>query len=119
MTDQVERVESAPKYLEKLNCVGGAGQTTIETWYETAIEPEIRDVVRLLRDNGFNTECSCGHEMYVQCQFIVDGSVGDLDRLLFNAGHRDYVIHVEIRRLAGHIYNTMQVDFRNVSPPES
>ena len=24
----------------------------MKTWYEIAIEPEIRDVVRLLRDNG-------------------------------------------------------------------
>lgn len=36
-------------------------------WYEENIEESIIPLVKLLRDNGFNTECSCGHEMYVQC----------------------------------------------------
>ena len=53
-------------------------------WYEENIEEGIRDVVRLLRDNGFNTECSCHHEMTIQCQYIVDGSVQRLHDLLYN-----------------------------------
>jgi hypothetical protein len=36
-----------------------------EDWYER-IEPEIRELVRLCRNNGFNTTCSCGHEMYIE-----------------------------------------------------
>ncbi len=31
-------------------------------WYEENIEEPIRPLVHLLRENGFNTECSCGHE---------------------------------------------------------
>lgn len=31
-----------------------------------AIEEPIREVVRMLRDNGFNTTCSCGHKMYIE-----------------------------------------------------
>jgi len=27
-------------------------------------------VVRALRNNGINTECSCGHKYYIQCQSI-------------------------------------------------
>jgi len=34
-------------------------------WYE-CVEPEVRPLVKYLRDNGFNTTCSCGHEMLIQ-----------------------------------------------------
>lgn len=44
-------------------------------WYKEVIEEPVRDVVKMLRDNGVNTECSCGHKMYVQCQFIPDGEI--------------------------------------------
>jgi hypothetical protein len=39
--------------------------------YEEHIEEPIRGVVKTLRDNGFNTTCSCGHEMYVEGDIIV------------------------------------------------
>lgn len=39
-------------------------------WYEQHIEPEVREVVRALRNNGINTTCSCGHEMYIECQTL-------------------------------------------------
>ena len=41
--------------------------TTADTFY-AQLEPDIREIVRALRNAGINTECSCGHEMYVQCQ---------------------------------------------------
>jgi hypothetical protein len=47
----------------------------MNNWYEDCIEEPIRDVVKLLRDNGFNTESSCGHEMYVQCKYYPDGEI--------------------------------------------
>jgi len=34
-------------------------------WYD-CIEPGVRDIVRHLRNEGFNTICSCEHEMLVQ-----------------------------------------------------
>jgi len=71
------------------------------SWYDT-IEPGIRSVVRLLRDNGFNTECSCEHERYVQCAYSADGELARLDNLLFNAGYCDYSLEVEIIREDGH-----------------
>jgi len=37
-------------------------------WYEQNIEPEVRELVRELRNNGINTFCSCGHEKYVECE---------------------------------------------------
>jgi hypothetical protein len=43
--------------------------TTGETFY-SHIENGVRDWVRRLRDVGINTECSCGHEGYIQCQSL-------------------------------------------------
>lgn len=36
------------------------------------IEEPIRGIVRELRDNGINTVCSCGHEMYVDADLSID-----------------------------------------------
>jgi hypothetical protein len=36
-------------------------------WY-LKIEPEVRDIVYALRNNGINTFCSCGHDMWIQCE---------------------------------------------------
>ena len=41
-------------------------------WYNSHIEEPIRELVYRLRNDGINTECSCGHRMYVQCQFLDD-----------------------------------------------
>jgi len=84
-------------------------------WYEECIEEPIRDLVKLLRDNGFNTECSCGHEMYVQCQYLLDGEIFRLHKLLFNAGYRDYEIDLKVRVMDGHQYPTMDVKIGKVA----
>jgi len=39
-------------------------------WYSNTIEEPVRNIVRALRNNGINTECSCGHDMTIQCQTI-------------------------------------------------
>jgi len=52
-------------------------------FYENIEEP-IRDIVRVLRDNGVNTTCSCGHEMYVEADLIPDGMLQIIHRTLFN-----------------------------------
>jgi len=81
-------------------------------WYEQNIEASIRKEVKLLRDNGFNTECSCGHKMYVQCQYLPDEEIQRLHNLLFNNGYRDYTITIELRVVEGHSYSSLQVDFK-------
>lgn len=60
-------------------------------WYEMIEEP-IRETVRLLRDNGFNTISSCGHEMEIALQLFPDGEMKRLHDCLYNAGYRDYEI---------------------------
>ena len=39
-----------------------------ENWYSENIEDQLKDIIKYLRNNGVNTECSCGHELYIQCQ---------------------------------------------------
>ncbi len=48
------------------------------------IEEPIRDIVRTLRDNGVNTTCSCGHDIYVEADIIPDGMLQTIHRTLFN-----------------------------------
>jgi len=36
-------------------------------WYQN-IEKPVRKLVKLLRNNGFNTTCSCGHEMFIELE---------------------------------------------------
>ena len=81
-------------------------------WYEQNIEAGIRKEVKLLRDNGFNTECSCAHEMHVQCQYVVDGEIQRLHEVLFNNGYRDYTVGIELRVVEGHSYSHLQIDFK-------
>jgi len=52
-------------------------------WYEENIEEPIRDIVKLLRDNGFNTTCSCGHEMYVEGDIVIDSELQRLHNILY------------------------------------
>ncbi len=81
----------------------------MQTWYEEFIEEEIRPLVKTLRENGVNTTCSCGHDMYVECHFITDGEIQRIDNLLFNNGYRDYEISVDLVRKSGHLYSTITI----------
>lgn len=56
-------------------------------WYKENIEEGIRDVVKLLRDNGFNTTSSCAHEMTVEGDIIVDHDLKRIHDLLYNYCH--------------------------------
>ena len=57
--------------------------TKINGFYND-IEPEIREIVKVLRDNGINTTCSCGHKMYVEADVIPDGTLQVIHKVLFN-----------------------------------
>ena len=85
-------------------------------WYDEKIEEPLRDIVKLLRNNGFNTECSCGHEMYVQCQFILDYEFNRLHKLLYNYLHEkgekiDFEIEMRHTVSDGHSYSYFDVKF--------
>lgn len=83
-------------------------------WYEENIESGVRDLVRLLRDNGVNTECSCvGHQEgalpYVQCRYVPDGEVKRIQDLLINAGHRNFILRLYHKVADGHPYSTLDI----------
>lgn len=49
-----------------------------KNWYLT-IEPRVRKLVNLLRNNGFNTTCSCGHEMTIE--LVLSNHLEEVERL--------------------------------------
>ena|ERR1700723_3987571 len=51
-------------------------------WYDINVESGVRDIVRLLRNNGFNTESACHHDMEVVCSYRPEGQIGFLYELL-------------------------------------
>ncbi len=71
-------------------------------WYEKYIEEPVRDTVKLLRNNGYNTKSSCGHEMIVMCELsLVDSGIDRLDTLLYDNDYRNYHIDVHLSRHNG------------------
>lgn len=55
-------------------------------WYDKVIERPIRPIVELLRNNGWNTVCSCGcvGGMYVEGENVIDDRLFKLHNLLYN-----------------------------------
>lgn len=52
-------------------------------WYDQHIEDPLKGIVRYLRNNGINTECSCGHEMWIQCHSHLGYGVPELHKLIW------------------------------------
>jgi len=63
-------------------------------WYEQMIEEPIKDLVFLLRNNGFNTTCSCGHDMTVEMEYYSGDDIERLHDLLIENGYTKFIIHV-------------------------
>lgn len=64
------------------------------------IESTIRPLVKLLRDNGFNTQASCGHDMWVsmdweQSLHPIDAPITVLKNLLYQNGYSMFHIYCE------------------------
>jgi hypothetical protein len=83
-------------------------------WYEENIEEGVRFPVRLLRDNGVNTECSCEHDKTIQCQYINDGHIQHIDSTLFDAGFRNYDIKLYMTREDGHLRSFVDITFKDL-----
>jgi len=82
-------------------------------WYEGYIEENIRNEVKLLRDNGFNTESSCHHGVCVQCQLIVEGELQRLHNLLFDNGYRNYTVEMTLSVVSGCSCSSMLIKFND------
>jgi len=63
-------------------------------WYDKCIEEPLKPLVKLLRNNGFNTVCSCGHNPspYVQMEWYDDAEVTTLYNLLMEKGYTKFTI---------------------------
>jgi len=61
------------------------------SWYDKLEEP-IRPLVKLLRDNGINTTCSCGHEMYIEAEYYFS-DLREIEDLLRRNGFKQF--HIE------------------------
>ena len=62
------------------------------------IEEPIRDAVKLLRDNGFNTTCSCGHEMTIELE--LGNHMDEVERIatfLTEEGYKGFKIECTLR----------------------
>lgn len=86
-----------------------------ENWYEEFIEEPIRELVKYLRNNGVNTECSCGHKKYIQCQFILDGEIKRIHDLLFNYFYErkepiNYDLILKVKVIDGHQYPSLNIE---------
>ena len=52
-------------------------------FYDNLEEP-IRELVKVLRNNGINTTCSCGHKMSIEADIIPDGQLFIIHKTIFN-----------------------------------
>jgi len=85
-----------------------------ENWYANTIEEPVRNLVKFLRNEGFNTESSCGHDMYVQCQYIPDGEIFRLHKSLIYYLHshklpENYEINLTINVSNGKSYPFLKI----------
>lgn len=73
-------------------------------WYNQIEEP-IRPLVKALRDNGINTTNSCGHNMSVQVNLMIDGELKRIHDTVYNwmckqgkEPEYDIEVHVIVRK---------------------
>ena len=79
------------------------GTTFLRDWYGAKIEPEIRRVVRALRDQGVNTTASCGHGMWVEGAAEYGEESYSIVNLLAHLGYADFNLTLYHRCRSGHM----------------
>ena len=56
------------------------------------IESGIRELVFILRNNGFNTDFSCAHEMWIKIKIKHISELSRLNKLLIEININDFII---------------------------
>ncbi len=95
-----------------MTCKNHKTANSLPEWYQ-CIEKPVRKIVYALRNHGINTECSCGHEMYVQ--FLTcdpTTTLRDIYNALAGLGISDYTVAFNRDVMAGHIYEHGEIRFR-------
>jgi hypothetical protein len=70
-------------------------------WYEEYIEEGVREIVRLLRDNGINTTYSCHCAMVVEAENYEDVEMSRVYDLLIENGYDDFKLSMILMKEAG------------------
>jgi len=90
-------------------------------WYDEYIEEPLRGLVKYLRNNGINTECSCAHScegrpgMYVQCSWFPGEDLQALQHLMFMYYARtkrddiNFKINIRVEVVGGHPYTGAEI----------
>jgi len=82
----------------------------VTDWYEENVEPGVRDVVRLLRDNGFNTVSSCDHDMSVTMEWYMPATVQYLAEFLVEHGFDGFAVVAKIGVVDGRWNRWLRVE---------
>lgn len=69
---------------------------TYSNWYIRNIELEVRSLVYLLRNEGFNTTYSCGHALVIEIDSNEDNDMTRAHNLLVENGYFGFVIEMRI-----------------------
>jgi hypothetical protein len=88
-------------------------------WYKEKIEPEVRDLVRDLRNQGVNTTCSCGHNMYIE--FNSDDPSEDFSNIrqvLIDRNIKNWKIEIEDVCISDQIYYGRGIIYLNAKKIE-
>jgi hypothetical protein len=72
----------------------------LSKWYD-CIEPEVRELVYLLRNNGWNTVCSCEHAMTVQVELQKMDEMEDLATFLIENGAKEFEMSGNLDNVGG------------------
>lgn len=76
-------------------------------WYKFNIEEPIREIVKRLRNNGINTFCSCGHNMWIECQTCDPTTdLMTIFNVLVTMGIKKYKVSIDTNYNATHWYTT-------------
>lgn len=70
-------------------------------WYENNIEEGVRNVVRLLRDNGINTTYSCHCAMVIEAENYEDAEMSRIYDLLVENGYDDFKLSMILMKELG------------------
>ena len=59
------------------------------------IEEPLQNLITILRNNGFNTFCSCGHlpKPYIQMEWYSDNDITKLYNLLIENNYKKFIIN--------------------------
>jgi len=81
----------------------------VNNWYNENIETQIRELVYLLRNNGYNTYDSCEDSMHVSCELYSDLNFKDIDDLLRNGGYDNFKVNFRYYRKNDILIKELQI----------